>query len=212
MVCSTKKLRESRTFYGVLMVMASQGNEVVGLSLKYVRSFPEFLVYFLMATHFFLKLLAEKKIMKRYDPQMHTAEHILNQTMIRMFGCDRSFSSHLERKKSKCDYLFDRPLTDEEEQLIQEKVNRVINLGLPVTEKHVDISRAAHLYDTSKLPEQDLQSLRIVNVGDYDSCPCIGEHVSNSAEIGEFRLTTSSFENGVLRIRFKLARRASKHI
>ncbi len=144
--------------------------------------------------------------MKRYDPQMHTAEHILNQTMIRMFGTDRSFSMHLERKKSKCDYYFNRPLTGGEEEEIQEKVNRVINLGLPVTEKYVDMSEAGHLYDISKLSEQDLQAMRIVNVGDYDSCPCIGEHVSNTAEIGEFRITTTSFENGILRIRFKLNR------
>ena len=142
--------------------------------------------------------------MKRYDPQMHTTEHILNQTMIRMFGTDRSFSMHLERKKSKCDYYFSRPLTADEEEQIQEKVNRVIQLGLPVTEKHVDMSEAGHLYDISRLPEQDLQAVRIVNVGDYDSCPCIGEHVSNTAEIGEFRITTTSFENGILRIRFKL--------
>jgi len=142
--------------------------------------------------------------MKRYDPQMHTAEHILNQTMIRMFGTDRSFSMHLEKKKSKCDYYFNRPLTQDEVEQIQDKVNRMINLGLPVTEKHVDMSEAGHLYDISKLPEQDLHSVRIVMVGDYDSCPCIGEHVSNTAEIGEFRITTTSFENGVLRIRFKL--------
>ncbi|MGM0531388.1 MAG: hypothetical protein ACQER7_08550 [Bacteroidota bacterium] len=142
--------------------------------------------------------------MKRYDPQMHTVEHILNQTMIRMFGCDRCFSMHLERKKSKCDYYFNRPLTEDEEEQIQEKVNRMIQLGLPVTEKHVDMSEAGHLYDISKLPDQDLHSVRIVMVGDYDSCPCIGEHVSNTAVIGEFRITTTSFENGVLRIRFKL--------
>ena len=135
---------------------------------------------------------------------MHTTEHILNQTMIRMFGCDRSFSMHLEKKKSKCDYYFDRPLTQQEEQIIQDKVNRVINLGLPVTEKYVDMSEAGQLVDTSRLPEQDIHSVRIVNVGDYDSCPCIGEHVSNTAEIGEFRITTTSYENGVLRIRFKI--------
>ncbi|MFP4619848.1 MAG: hypothetical protein ACLFM7_00920 [Bacteroidales bacterium] len=144
--------------------------------------------------------------MKRYEPRMHTAEHILNQTMIRMFGCDRSFSMHLEKKKSKCDYYFSRPLTENEKDQIQEKVNRMIHLGLPVTEKNVDMSEAGHLYDISKLPEQDLHSVRIVNVGDYDSCPCIGEHVSNTSEIGEFRITTTSFENGVLRIRFKLNR------
>ena len=42
---------------------------------------------------------------KEEYPPMHTAEHILNQTMVRMFGCPRSRNAHIERKKSKCDYL-----------------------------------------------------------------------------------------------------------
>ncbi|MFP4041965.1 MAG: hypothetical protein ACLFT6_04300 [Bacteroidales bacterium] len=142
--------------------------------------------------------------MKKYDPQMHTAEHILNQTMIRMFGCDRSFSMHLEKKKSKCDYYFERALTTEEERAIEKKVNEVISRNLPVEEKYIDLSEAAHLYDTSRLPADNLQSVRIVSVGDYDSCMCIGEHVENTSEIGTFHIVSSSFENGVLRMRFKL--------
>ncbi len=35
---------------------------------------------------------------KVFDPHMHTAEHILNQTMIRLFGCNRCFSAHIEKK------------------------------------------------------------------------------------------------------------------
>lgn len=144
--------------------------------------------------------------MKNYNPQMHTAEHILNQTMIRMFGCDRSFSMHLEKKKSKCDYYFERALTKEEERAIEEKVNEVILRNLPVQEKFIDLSEAAHLYDVSRLPDNNLKSVRVINVGDYDSCMCIGEHVENTSEIGTFRIVSSSFENGVLRIRFKLER------
>ena len=142
--------------------------------------------------------------MKKYDPYMHTTEHILNQTMIRMFGCDRSFSMHLEKKKSKCDYYFDRPLTKEEEEVIEKRVNKIIALNLPVTEEIKDLSEASYLYDTSKLPDQKLNSVRIVNVGDYDSCMCIGEHVKNTAEIGTFKIVSSSYEDGVLRIRFKI--------
>ena len=35
---------------------------------------------------------------KQEYPPMHTAEHILNQTMVRMFGCPRSKNAHIERK------------------------------------------------------------------------------------------------------------------
>ena len=41
---------------------------------------------------------------KQEYPPMHTAEHIINQTMIRLFGCGRSVEAHIERKKSKLDY------------------------------------------------------------------------------------------------------------
>ena len=38
---------------------------------------------------------------KDYFEPMHTAEHILNQTMVRMFGCPRSRNAHIEKTKSK---------------------------------------------------------------------------------------------------------------
>ena len=65
--------------------------------------------------------------MKEYPPPMHTAEHILNQTMVRMFNKGRSFSAHIEKKKSKCDYQFDRNLTEDEIAEIENKVNEVIH-------------------------------------------------------------------------------------
>jgi len=68
----------------------------------------------------------EIKSNKQYNPQMHSAEHILNQTMVRMFKCGRSFSNHIEKKKSKCDYHFDRELNKEEVEEIERKVNDVI--------------------------------------------------------------------------------------
>jgi len=143
--------------------------------------------------------------MKQYvDPRMHTAEHILNQTMVRLFGCGRCFSSHIEKKKSKCDYLFDRDLTEEEVAEIERRVNHVIDQNLPVNEEFVNRAEAGPLFDTNRLPENADQMIRIVRVGDYDACPCIGEHVASTEAIGEFRITTTSHEGEVLRVRFKL--------
>jgi len=144
--------------------------------------------------------------MKSYNPEMHTAEHVLNQTMIRLFNCGRSFSNHLERKKSKCDYHFNRPLTADEEVLINIKVNEVLALHLDVSEKVVTLREAEMHFNLEKLPEGSGESIRIVRVGDYDACPCIGEHVNNTKEVGEFVLGSTSYDEGVLRIRFKLKR------
>jgi misacylated tRNA(Ala) deacylase len=143
--------------------------------------------------------------MKSYDPQMHTAEHILNQTMVRMFGCERSFSNHIEKKKSKCDYHFSRQLDLYEELELAKKVNEVISQNLDVKEYFLTLAEASAKFNLSRLPEESGDEVRIVTVGDYDACPCIGPHVKNSSEIGVFQLVSTSYENGILRVRFKLS-------
>ena len=59
-------------------------------------------------------------------PPMHTTEHIVNQTMIRLFGCGRSISAHIERKKSKLDYRLESCPTPQEIEQLEKKVNEVI--------------------------------------------------------------------------------------
>lgn len=143
---------------------------------------------------------------KQFDPHMHTAEHILNQTMVRLFDTGRCFSAHIERKKSKCDYYFNRPLSADEESLIEEKVNTVIMADQPVMEKFIDLKEAEKQFDISRLPAGIGENIRIVLVGDYDQCPCIGQHVTSTAQLGRFRVTSSSIDAGVLRVRFRLDR------
>lgn len=143
---------------------------------------------------------------KDYPPLMHTAEHILNQTMVRKFKCERSFSNHLEKKKSKCDYHFDRNLTEDEIESIQSKVNDIIKQNLDIKEEFIPRDEALKLFDLDRLPDAVGDIIRIIKVGDYDSCPCMGEHVSNTSEIGGFRIISTGYEDGVLRIRFKVDR------
>lgn len=141
---------------------------------------------------------------KQYDPRMHTAEHILNQTMVRMFGCGRSFNSHIERKKSKCDYRVDHNLSDEEVKAIEDKVNQIISSKVNVTEGFVSKTEAASFLDLNKLPADAPKTIRVIRVGDYDACACIGPHVSNTSEIGKFSIISSDFNEGIVRLRFRL--------
>ena len=56
---------------------------------------------------------------------MHTTEHIINQTMIRLFGCGRSVEAHIERKKSKLDYRLEDAPTEEQVKQLEDAVNEV---------------------------------------------------------------------------------------
>ena len=142
--------------------------------------------------------------MKDYDPRMHSAEHILNQTMDRLYHRGRAFSAHVEKKKSKCDYHFDRSLDGTEVIDIERRVNEVIKSNLPVREEFITKVDAAKQFNLGRLPDDAGDVLRIIKIGEYDACPCSGNHVTTTEEIGTFSIISTNYENGVLRIRFKL--------
>ena len=150
----------------------------------------------------------EEPILNAHNKQewepAHTTEHILNRTMVNMFGCPRSRNAHIERKKSKCDYILAECPTPEQVAAIEAKVNEVIASNLDVTVRFVSREEAASLVDLSKLPEDASETLRIVSIGDYDDCACIGAHVRNTSEIGEFRILSHDFNDGIWRVRWKV--------
>jgi alanyl-tRNA synthetase len=135
-------------------------------------------------------------------PPMHTAEHLLNQTMIRAFGTDRCFSAHIEKKKSKCDYRFNRFLTADEILILENKINNIIQSDLPVTIEMMPAAEAKKLFN-SRAPEGEAD-VKVVKIGDYDAIPCIGPHVPSTKELGQFKIISSDYSEGVLRIRYKL--------
>ena len=69
---------------------------------------------------------------KEEFPPAHTAEHLLNQVMIRLFGCERSHNAHIERKKSKMSFLLDHKPSRQEEKEIEREMQRLIEEDLPV--------------------------------------------------------------------------------
>ena len=135
---------------------------------------------------------------------MHTAEHILNATMVKMFGCSRSKNAHIEKKKSKCDYLLEAEPTEAQIAEIEARVNGVIGENLDVTIEFMPLAEAGAYVDLSKLPENVSDTLRIVRVGDYDACACIGAHVSNTSAIGTFKILSHDFSDGRWRVRWKV--------
>ena len=143
---------------------------------------------------------------KQEEPRMHSCEHLLNQTMVRMFGCPRSRNAHIEKKKSKCDYILDACPTEEQVQEIEHRVNEVISQGLPVTYEFVKRGEVPPEVDLWKLPDDASETLRLVRIGDYDLCACVGTHVQNTAEIGTFKIISHDYnaDTHIWRMRFKL--------
>ena len=142
---------------------------------------------------------------KQEYPPMHTCEHIVNRTMVNIFGCGRAVSAHIERKKSKLDFALPKAPSVEDIENIEKTVNEEIARHLPVTTEFITQEEAVGRFDLKRLPDNASDTVRIVRVGDYDECLCIGLHVTNTSEIGTFRIISSDYKDGIFRIRFKLA-------
>ena len=143
---------------------------------------------------------------KEEFPPAHTAEHLLNQLMHRMFGCERSNNAHIERKKSKMTFIVSHKPSRQEEKEIEVEMNRLIGEDLPVTYEFVDRNHIPADVKLDRLPEDASETLRLVRIGDYDVCPCIGKHVRSTSQIGKFVMLGTNWDepSHSLRIRFKI--------
>lgn len=139
-------------------------------------------------------------------PPAHTAEHLLNQTMIRLFGCQRSYNAHIERKKSKMSFYLERKPSRQEEKLIEQEMNRLISEDLPVTFEYVSRDELPEDISLERLPDDASDTIRLVRIGDYDVCPCIGKHVRSTAQIGRFEMLGTNWDEHEhsFRVRFKI--------
>ena len=143
---------------------------------------------------------------KEEFPPAHTAEHLLNQTMIRMFGCERSFNAHIERKKSKMSFHLDHKPTRQEEREIERRMSQLIADDLPVTFEFADSDSLPEGVSLDRLPEGASDTIRLVRIGDYDVCPCIGKHVRSTSQIGRFEMLGTNWDEleHSFRVRFKI--------
>lgn len=155
---------------------------------------------------------------KEEFPPAHTAEHLLNQLMVRMFGCERSSNAHIERKKSKISYILDHKPDRKEEREIERQMNELIEQDLPVTFQFVTRAELEGIVMEAepgspdsrialdRLPADASDTIRLVRIGDYDVCTCIGKHVRSTAQIGRFEMLGTNWDNDrmAFRIRYKI--------
>ncbi len=143
---------------------------------------------------------------KEEFPPAHTAEHLLNQTMIRLFGCGRSYNAHVERKKSKMSFHLEHKPSRQEEKEIERRMNELIAEDLPVRFEFVTRDNLPEGVTLDRLPDDASETIRLVRIGDYDVCPCIGKHVRSTSQIGRFEMLGTNWDETEhsFRVRFKI--------
>jgi Ser-tRNA(Ala) deacylase AlaX len=123
-----------------------------------------------------------------------------------MFGCERSKNAHIERKKSKISYILDHKPTRQEEKTIEREMNRLIDEDMEVSYDFVNRDNIPEGISLDRLPDDASEMLRIVRIGNYDICPCIGKHVRSTGQIGRFEMLGTNWDEQAhsFRIRFKV--------
>ena len=138
--------------------------------------------------------------------------------MQRMFGCERSNNAHVERKKSKISYILDHKPDRHEEREIEQEMNALIERDMPVVYEYVTRAELEGMVmeapegspdsrlSLERLPEDASETIRLVRIGDYDVCPCIGKHVRSTSQIGRFELLGTNWDEmkKSFRVRFKV--------
>ena len=102
-------------------------------------------------------------------------------------------------------YLDHKPSRQEEKE-IERRMNELIDEDLPVTFKFVTRDELPEEVDATRLPEDASDTIRLVYIGDYDVCPCIGKHVRSTSQIGRFEMLGTNWDEHEhsFRVRFKI--------
>lgn len=112
--------------------------------------------------------------------QQHTGQHILSAAFFKLFAAETS-SFHLGEEFCTIE-LSKRDLTEDQLQLAEQTANSILLAATPVKAFFIDADKAEQ-YALRK--KSDLaESLRIIQIGDFDLSPCSGTHVQNTAEVG----------------------------
>ena len=85
-------------------------------------------------------------------------------------------------------------------------MNQLIDDDLPVTYQYVSRKDISDEVKLDRLPDSALETVRLVRIGDFDVCPCIGKHVRSTSQIGRFEMLGTNWdqESHIFRIRFKV--------
>ena len=121
--------------------------------------------------------------------KMHTAQHIISGIVFDKYKA-RTVGNQIHADYSRVDF---NPIkfSDKDLEYIFKKFNKIISMNLSVKiyeeeraniEKRVNTQRS----NLDRLPKF-ISNLRIVEINDFDICPCAGTHVKNTSEIPKIK-------------------------
>ncbi len=140
----------------------------------------------------------------------HTATHLLQKALKNILGDHVSQAgSYVDDERLRFDFTHPQKMTEQQMRQVEDQVNQQIFNGLNVDIQIMNKDEAMQSGAMALFDEKYGDEVRVVSVGDYSKELCGGCHVSNSAQIGLFKIESEeSVGSGVRRIEAVTAQKA----
>ena len=139
----------------------------------------------------------------------HTATHLLQQALVNVLGDQvAQKGSNINNERMRFDFTFERPMTKEEIQQVEDIVNQKIKEDLPVTMEIMSLEAAKASGARALFTNKYGEDVKVYTIGKdpkndwFSKEVCGGPHVQHTAQIGDFKIQKEqSSSAGVRRIR-----------
>jgi len=137
------------------------------------------------------------------ETKYHTATHLLNAALKKVLGDHvHQKGSNITAERMRFDFSHSAKMTDEEKQKAEELVNEYIKMAIPVEKLEMKKEDALNMGAEAMFIDKYGDVVTVYKIGDISMELCGGPHVSNTNELGHFKIKKEEASSaGVRRIK-----------
>ena len=137
------------------------------------------------------------------ETKYHTATHLMNAASKKVLGPHvHQKGSNITAERMRFDFSHDAKMTDEEKKQVEELVNKYIEMAIPVEKLEMKKEEAIAMGAEAMFIEKYGDIVSVYKIGDVSLEICGGPHVSNTSELGKFKIKKEEASSaGVRRIK-----------